>query len=60
MKECGEKNAWTIATTKKMESMRVDLMAFKRNMTFADLTESTLTRLVLYPWSVAHLRNQRR
>ena len=60
MKECGEKNAWTIATTKKMESMRVDLIAFKKNMTFADLTESTLTRFVAYLRDTKELRSPRK
>ena len=60
MKECGEKNAWTIATTKKMKTMRVDLKAFKKNMTFADLTESTLTKFVAYLRDTKELRSPRK
>ena len=46
--ECGEKNAWTKATFEKMEAMRIDLLTFKKNIRFADLTESTLTEFVAY------------
>ena len=48
LKECGEKNAWTKATFEKMESLRVDLVAFKKDVTFSDLTEATLTEFVAY------------
>lgn len=48
MKECGEKNAWTRATVEKMEAMRIDLMTFKSDLDFSDLTESTLTDFVVY------------
>jgi len=48
LKECGEKNAWTEATFEKMEAMRQDLLTFKKNIKFSDLTESTLTEFVAY------------
>ena len=47
-KEAGEKNAWTVATHKKMDSLKVDLMAFNSNLTFSSLTDSTLTSFVVY------------
>jgi len=48
LKECGDKNAWTEATFEKMEAMRQDLLTFKKNIKFSDLTESTLTEFVAY------------
>lgn len=48
LKECGEKNAWTKATFEKMESLRVDLVAFKKDVSFSDLSEATLTEFVAY------------
>ena len=48
LKECGEKNAWTKATFGKMETMRKDLIAFKKDISFADLTESTLVEFVAF------------
>ena len=48
LKECGEKNAWTKATFEKMESLRVDLIAFKKDVSFSDLSEATLTEFVAY------------
>ena len=48
LKECGEKNAWTEATFEKMEAMRQDLLTFKKNIKFSDLTEATLTEFVAY------------
>ncbi len=48
LNECGEKNAWTEATFEKMESMRVDLQTFKKDIKFSDLTESTLTQFVAF------------
>ena len=47
-RECGEKNAWTQATFEKMEAMRQDLLTFKKNIKFSDLTEATLTEFVAY------------
>ena len=46
--ECGEKNAWTPATHEKMDALKVDLQAFKKNLSFSGLTESTLTAFVVY------------
>lgn len=46
--ECGEKNAWTDATFEKMAALRRDLIDFKKNIRFADLHESTLTKFVAY------------
>lgn len=48
LKECGDKNAWTEATFEKMEAMRQDLLTFKKNIKFSDLTEATLTEFVAY------------
>ncbi len=48
LKESGEKNAWTTATYAKMETMRRDLTAFKKNIKFSDLTETTLAGFVSY------------
>jgi hypothetical protein len=59
VKENGEKNAWTIATFAKMETMRRDLMAFKKNLKFSDLTESTLSEFVAYLRDVKRLRTPR-
>ena len=58
--ECGEKNAWTKATFEKMEAMRVDFQAFKKNIKFADLTESTLTEFVAYLRDSKVLKTPRR
>lgn len=60
MKECGEKNSWTDATFEKMKAMRVDLKAFKGNVSFDDLTESTLTRFVAYMRDSKKLHTPRR
>lgn len=60
MKECGEKNAWTVATSKKMDSLRVDLMAFKKNISFEDLTDSTLAKFVAYLRNEKKLRTPRK
>ncbi len=46
--ECGEKNAWTPATHEKMDALKVDLQAFRKNLSFSGLTESTLTAFVVY------------
>jgi len=48
LRECGEKNAWTKATYDKMKAMRRDLVAFKKDIFFSDLTEATLTEFVAY------------
>lgn len=48
LKECGDKNAWTEATFEKMEAMRQDLLTFKKNIKFSNLTEATLTEFVAY------------
>ena len=46
--ECGEKNAWTEATHEKMAALKNDLTTFKKNLKFSDLTESTLTKFVVF------------
>ena len=46
--ECGEKNAWTIATFKKMATLKEDLLSFKKNVSFSDLDEKGLTAFVHY------------
>lgn len=46
--ECGEKNAWTVATFKKMATLKQDLSSFKKNVSFADLDEKGLTAFVHY------------
>lgn len=46
--ESGERNAWTKATYQKMATMRSDLTTFKKDLTFADLTEKTLTEFVVF------------
>lgn len=58
--ECGEKNAWTKATFEKMEAMRTDLQAFKNDINFNDLTESTLTDFVAYLQDSKVLKTPRR
>ena len=60
IKESGEKNAWTKATYAKMETMRRDLKAFKKNLKFSDLTESTLAEFVAYFRDVKKLRTPRK
>ena len=60
VKESGEKNAWTTATYAKMETMRRDLKAFKKNLKFSDLTESTLAEFVAYFRDVKRLRTPRK
>ena len=60
LKECGDKNAWTEATFEKMEAMRVDLMTFKKNIKFSDLTEATLTEFVAYMRDSKKLRTPRK
>ena len=60
LKECGEKNAWTKATFEKMESLRVDLQAFKKNIKFSDLTEAALTEFVAYLRDTKKLRKPRK
>ena len=48
LSECGEKNAWTEATFEKMNSLREDLMTFRKGLRFSDLTEAGLTDFVKY------------
>ena len=60
MKECGEKNAWTKATYAKMETMRVDLSTFTKNLKFADLTEAKLSEFVAYLRDSKKLRTPRK
>ena len=35
--EAGEKNSWTPATQEKMDALKVDLQAFKKNLSFWEL-----------------------
>ena len=58
--ESKEKNAWSIATVKKIATLRNDLAAFKKNLRFSDLTESTLTRFVAYLRDDKKLRTPRK
>jgi integrase len=46
--ECGEKNAWSIGTFKKMATLKEDLVSFKKNVSFSDLDEKGLTAFVHY------------
>lgn len=46
--ECGEKNAWTAATHEKMSALKEDLVTFKQDVDFSDLTEAGLTAFVRY------------
>ena len=46
--ECGEKNAWTESTHEKMAALKQDLLTFKKSLKFSDLTETTLTKFVVY------------
>ena len=46
--ECGEKNAWTESTHEKMAALKQDLLTFKKNLKFSDLSETTLTKFVVY------------
>ena len=47
-RKCGEKNAWTIATFKKMSALRADLQNFGPKAKLSELNEDTLTRFVGY------------
>ena len=46
--ECGDKNAWSIGTFKKMATLKEDLVSFKKNISFSDLDEKGLTAFVHY------------
>lgn len=46
--ECGEKNAWTKATYEKLSALEHDLRTFKKDLKFADFSESGLTLFVKY------------
>lgn len=48
MQECGEKNAWTIATYQKWYSLKEDVHSYKPKTKFEDLNESFLTGFVGY------------
>lgn len=58
--ESREKNAWSIATVKKIATLRNDLSAFKKTLRFSDLTENTLTRFVAYLRDDKRLRTPRK
>ena len=46
--KCGEKNAWSIATFKKMSALRADLQYFGSKVKISELDEDALTRFVGY------------
>ena len=46
--KCGEKNAWSIATFKKMSALRADLQYFSPKVKISELDEDALTRFVGY------------
>lgn len=48
MLECGEKNAWTIATCQKWDALRKDLFNYNPNISFDNLNENVLTGFVSY------------
>ena len=58
--ECSEKNAWTTATYKKMSALEGDLVSFKKDISFADLSESRLTAFVHYLRDEKTLRTPRK
>lgn len=58
--ECSEKNAWTTATYKKMSALEGDLVSFKKDISFADLSESGLTAFVHYLRDEKTLRTPRK
>ena len=58
--EAGEKNAWTPATFEKMNALKVDLIAFRKNLSFSTLTDSTLTAFVVYLRDSKALRTPRK
>lgn len=60
MSENGEKNAWTEATFEKMNAIKTDLRAFKKNLKFSELTEKTLTDFVVYLRDTKKLRTPRK
>ena len=47
-RKCGEKNAWTIATFKKMSALRADLQNFGPKVKLSELDEDALTIFVGY------------
>ena len=59
-KEAGEKNAWTPATLEKMDALKVDLKAFRKDISFSSLTESALTEFVVYLRDTKKLRTPRK
>lgn len=58
--EAGEKNAWTEATYEKMAALKEDLMTFKKNIKFSDITETWLTAFVHYLRDEKHLKTPRK
>ncbi len=60
MLECGEKNAWTVATYQKWEALRKDLLAYKPDIAFDDINESVLTGFVGYLRDCKTLKTPRR
>ena len=60
VKDCGEKNAWTKATHEKMAALKNDLHTFDDNLSFEDLTETTLTQWMIYLRDSKKLRTPRK
>jgi len=60
MTECGEKNSWTKARFQKMDALKEDLLSFKSDMKFSDLTEEGLTDFVKYLREDKRLRTPRK
>ena len=58
--EAGEKNSWTSATLEKMDALKVDLKAFRKDISFSSLTESALTEFVVYLRDTKKLRTPRK
>ncbi len=58
--ESKDKNAWTNATIEKMEALREDLLSFKKNIKFADLSDSGLTAFVRYLRDEKRLKTPRK
>lgn len=48
MTECSQKNDWTLATTQKFNALKHDLTLFNKNVDFDFLTESGLTKFLIY------------
>lgn len=58
--ECGVKRAWTKATYEKMAALKEDLLAFRSNLKFSSLNESTLSSFVVYLRDEKQLKTPRK